>query len=54
MMAELSDGYLFWRASEGGTFEPFNSAMPPWKDVLSENERWQVITFLRSLSVDEH
>ncbi len=54
MMAELSDGYLFWRVSEGGAFEPFNSAMPPWKDVLSEDERWQVITFLRSLSADEH
>ncbi len=54
MMEELSDGYLFWRVSEGGTFEPFNSAMPPWKGVLSEDERWQVITYLRSLSVDEH
>ena len=54
MMEELSDGYLFWRVSEGGAFDPINSAMPAWKDVLSETERWQVITFLRSLSEDEH
>jgi cytochrome c553 len=54
MMEELSDGYLFWRVSEGGAHDPFNSAMPAWKDVLSENERWQVISFVRSLSEDEH
>lgn len=54
MMEELSDGYLFWRVSEGGAFEPFNSAMPPWKDLLAEGDRWQVITFLRSLSEDDH
>jgi len=54
MMEDLSDGYLFWRVSEGGAFEPFNSAMPPWKGVLSETERWQVVTFLRELSEEEH
>jgi len=46
----LSDGYLFYRVSEGGSFAPFNSAMPPFKATLSETERWDVINYLRSLS----
>jgi mono/diheme cytochrome c family protein len=45
-----SDGYLFWRISEGGGFPPFNSAMPAWKDTLNENQRWQLVSFLRSIS----
>lgn len=49
MMAEVTDAYLYWRISEGGNMEPFNSAMPAWKGTLSENERWQVILYLRSL-----
>lgn len=49
MMGMLSDGYLFWRVSEGGAMAPFNSAMPSWKAALSEEQRWQVISYLRSL-----
>ncbi len=45
----LEDGYLYWRISDGGLVEPFNSAMPAWRNVLSEEERWQVITYLRQL-----
>ena len=52
MMEELSDGYLFWRVSEGGAFEPFNSGMPAWKEILSEAEHWQVISFIRALGED--
>ena len=54
LMEYMSDGALFWRVSEGGGFEQFNSAMPPWKDILSEDQIWQVITFLRELAEDEH
>jgi mono/diheme cytochrome c family protein len=50
MMAELSDGYLFWRVSEGGAMEPFNSAMPSWKLSLSEEQHWQAISYVRTLS----
>jgi mono/diheme cytochrome c family protein len=50
MMQEMTDGFLFWRVSEGGAMAPFNSAMPAWQEVLSEESRWQVISFLRSLS----
>lgn len=45
IMEDLNDAYLFWRVSEGGILEPFISGMPPWKDILAEDERWQVITF---------
>ena len=48
-MKSLQDDYLFWRISEGGAFSPFTSAMPAWKTILSEDEIWKVITFLRTL-----
>jgi mono/diheme cytochrome c family protein len=46
----LDDGYLFWRISEGGLRAPFSSAMPSWKTILSEDEIWQVISYLRTMS----
>ena len=50
MMRDLSDGYLFWRITEGGAMDPFNSTMPAWGASLSEEERWQVISYIRTLS----
>ncbi|MGR9100319.1 MAG: c-type cytochrome [Gammaproteobacteria bacterium] len=43
------DAYLFWRVSEGGAVEPFFSmlsAMPPFKNILTEDERWDVLAFV--------
>jgi mono/diheme cytochrome c family protein len=45
----LSDANLFYRISEGGDFDPFNSAMPAFKETLNEEQRWDVINFIRSL-----
>jgi cytochrome c553 len=45
----LSDAYLHWRIAEGGQMAPFNSAMPAWKNTLSEDQIWQVVTYLRTL-----
>jgi len=45
----LSDSYLFWRISEGGSMDPFNSSMPPWKGVLEEESIWKMILFIRTL-----
>lgn len=45
----LSDAYLFWRISEGGLMEPFNSLMPGWKGLMDEEEIWQVISYIRTL-----
>lgn len=45
------DGYLFWRVSEGGLVEPFRSqgsAMPAFKDVLSKEQRWDVLAYVHT------
>jgi mono/diheme cytochrome c family protein len=46
----LKEDYMFWRISEGGAFDPFNSAMPAWKATLSEDEIWQVIAYIHKLA----
>ena len=45
----LGDDYLFWRVTEGGAFEPFNSAMPAWKESLDEQARWDVVNYVQAL-----
>ncbi|MBI3960627.1 MAG: cytochrome c [Chloroflexi bacterium] len=40
----LSDGGLFWFISNGVP----DSAMPPWGGILSEEQRWEVVNFLRT------
>lgn len=47
----LGDDYLFWRLSEGGV--PFQTAMPAWKDTLNEEERWDVVNYLRALGAGQ-
>ncbi|NIP23546.1 MAG: cytochrome c [Phycisphaerae bacterium] len=47
----MGDAYLFWRVSEGGAVEPFksqNSAMPAFKSVLTESERWDVLAYIHT------
>jgi mono/diheme cytochrome c family protein len=41
---ENSDGALFYIVSHGRPETP----MPAWEDVLSEEERWHVVNFLRT------
>lgn len=38
-----SDGYLFWYITQGRT------DMPPWGIILSENERWDLINYIKTL-----
>ena len=55
MISEMSDSYMFWRVSDGNTSEPFasqGSAMPPWKQVLSPQQRWAVIAYITSFTGD--
>jgi mono/diheme cytochrome c family protein len=49
-IAGTSDGYLFWRITDGGVFEPFKSNMPAWGTLLSETELWELVSYLRELS----
>ncbi len=41
---QQSDGALFWKISEGRT------PMPAFQEGFSEEQRWQIITFVRTLA----
>lgn len=45
LQKSASDDYLFWRISEG---KP-GTSMVAWKNILSEEQIWQVIVFIRAL-----
>jgi len=40
-----ADDYLFWRISTGKA----GTAMVGWKGILTEEQVWQVVSFIRSL-----
>jgi cbb3-type cytochrome c oxidase subunit III len=47
----LRDTFLFWRISKGGPGlpeegGPWDTAMPQWEKILSEDQIWDVILFL--------
>ena len=42
--AKKSEGELFWKVTEG------RKPMPSFKDKLSDNERWEVIAFVKTLA----
>lgn len=41
---EQSDGALFWKVNEG------HKPMPTFKNVMSDEERWPVINYIRTLA----
>lgn len=41
------DNYLMWTISDGGA--QFRTAMPAFKTAISEQDRWRIIHFLRTL-----
>lgn len=49
VIGAAGDDYLFYRVAEGGAMDPYNSSMPPHKSVLSEDEMWQVVTYIKTL-----
>lgn len=46
---QLGDDYFFWRITEGGAEEPFNSTMIAWGEILDEDARWDVINYVQAL-----
>lgn len=40
------DEYMLWTISDGG--QEFETAMPAFKDTLSQKEIWQIVAFMRS------
>ena len=50
-IAQLTESFVFWRVAKGGPGlpregAPWNSAMPAWEDVLTEQQIWAVIIYL--------
>jgi len=45
---EVGVDYLYWRISEGGVMAPFNSSMPAWKGILTEEQIWQVVSYIET------
>lgn len=46
-------GYWFFRIKEGGKTEPLarpRSAMPSWGEHLTDEEIWEVVAYLKSLT----
>lgn len=43
-MPMATDAYLYWTIAEGG--QPVGSAMPAFKQSLSENEIWEIIGYV--------
>jgi mono/diheme cytochrome c family protein len=41
------DGAIFWKLTNG------NGNMPPYKEILTEKERWELVIFLRELGKQE-
>jgi len=42
------DDYIHWRIAKGGAFEPFNSSMPAWEGILSDDQIWQLVTYINT------
>lgn len=42
-----TDGYLYWFITNG------RNEMPPWGIILSENERWDIINYIKTLKQPE-
>jgi mono/diheme cytochrome c family protein len=45
LQTQAGDDYLFWRINTGKE----GTSMVPWKGVLTEEQIWQVIAFIRTL-----
>lgn len=45
----LGDDFIFWRIMDGGSMAPFNSSMPAQKGILTDDQVWQLVTFIRTL-----
>ena len=44
----IGEDYWFWRVSEGGI--PFETSMPAWKDILAEQDIWDLLNYVRTLN----
>jgi len=45
LQAQAGDDYLFWRINTGKE----GTSMVPWKGILTDEQIWQVVSFIRTL-----
>ena len=48
MTGEMTDGGIFWKMREG------RGAMPSFKKLLTGEERWHLVNYLRALAHSHH
>jgi mono/diheme cytochrome c family protein len=41
----VEDDFLYWNIAEGRP----GTSMPPWKNILTEDQIWQLVVFIRTL-----
>jgi mono/diheme cytochrome c family protein len=46
LQAAETDGALFWKMTNG------RGPMPSWRDTLTDQERWQLVNYIRKLGKD--
>jgi mono/diheme cytochrome c family protein len=46
---ETTEGYLYYRITKGGMMDPMNSAMPAQEGLLTEEQIWQLVSYIKSL-----
>jgi mono/diheme cytochrome c family protein len=46
IQASETDGALFWKMGNG------RGPMPAWKDILTDEERWKLVNYIRKLGKD--
>ncbi|MCA9688391.1 MAG: cytochrome c [Nannocystaceae bacterium] len=46
----LDQRYLYFRILEGGAFFPYNSAMPAFESLITEDEAWELVAHVHALN----
>ena len=50
-MKDVGDDYIFWHISVGpDASKQFGSGMTAFKDIISEEDRWQLVAHVRTLA----
>jgi mono/diheme cytochrome c family protein len=49
VLPAVQDDYVYWVLNEGGAAAGLSASMASYKGVLSEDEIWQVIAYIRTL-----
>lgn len=50
LMDQVTDDYLFAAIKNGGAAVGKNAAMPAWRSQLSDEDIWDVVSFVRTLA----